>query len=319
LKALETVLREKPPERYTEFDDLFEAYKKKVSFFADMLAKRHVYEYEVERENSAFLLQSALFGDCLEKGVSMVNGGAKYLGGICESFGNTNTGDSLAAIKKLVYDEKKFTLKQLVEILDADFDGYELERKMMLDVPKYGNDDEETDELVAQVNAHIGKACIDAGKKNGLHHFLVVNINNEGNITFGYVTKASADGRKTREPLANGNAPTAGKDIKGPTAFLNSIVKIDPSLHAGYVHNMKFSKEMFTAKRALTETLLFTYFKKGGTQAMITVLNRGDLEKAMQEPEKYKNLIVRVGGFSARFVTLNRDLQVDILKRTHYY
>jgi pyruvate-formate lyase len=97
-----------------------------------------------------------------------------------------------------------------VEILDADFIGYELGRKMMLDVPKYGNDDEETDTLVAQVNAHTGRACIDTGKRNGLHHFLVVNLNNESNITFGYVTGASEDGRKSGDPLANENAPTAG-------------------------------------------------------------------------------------------------------------
>jgi pyruvate-formate lyase len=164
----------------------------------------------------------------------------------------------------------------------------------------------------------IGKACIEAGKKPGLHHFLVVNINNEGNVSYGRQTGASADGRKSGEPLANGNGPTAGRDTKGPTAFLNSIVKIDPSLHAGYVHNMKFSKEMFNANRPVIETLLSVYFDSGGTQAMITVLNRGDLEKAMEEPEKYKDLIVRVGGFSARFVTLNRDVQLDILKRTHY-
>jgi pyruvate-formate lyase len=315
--VLETVLHEQAPENFPQFEDLFKAYEARVSLIADALAKRHLYEYQVEQKTAAFLLPSALFHDCLEKGLSMVNG-AKYLGGICESFGNTNTGDSLAAIKKLVYDEKKLTLRQLVEILDADFVGFEKERKMLIDVPKYGNDDEETDAIVAAVNAQIGRACIDAGKKAGLHHFLVVNINNEGNVFYGYATAASADGRKSGEPLANGNTPTAGRDVKGPTAFLNSIIKIDPSLHAGYVHNMKFSKEIFTAKRPMIEALLYAYFSGGGTQAMITVLNRGDLEKAMEEPEKYQNLIVRVGGFSARFVTLNRDLQIDILKRTHY-
>ena len=97
---------------------------------------------------------------------------------------------------------------------------------------------------------------------------------------------------------------------------MNSIVKPDPRVHAGYVHNMKFSKQMFTRERPKLEALLNTYFAKGGTQAMITVVSRGDLENAMKEPEKYRNLIVRVGGFSARFVELNREVQLDIINRT---
>ena len=131
-------------------------------------------------------------------------------------------------------------------------------------------------------------------------------------------TAATPDGRRAGEPLANGNGPTAGNDRSGVTAFLNSIVKPDPSLHAGYVHNMKFSKQMFGADRPKLEALLDTYWANGGTQAMITVVSRGDLESAMKEPEKYANLIVRVGGFSARFVDLARGVQEDLLKRTLY-
>jgi pyruvate-formate lyase len=135
-------------------------------------------------------------------------------------------------------------------------------------------------------------------------------------VSTGSAAGASADGRRAGSPFANGNTPTAGNDTKGVTAFLNSIVKPDPHYHAGYVHNMKFSKQMFNQQRSKLEALLNTYFAKGGTQAMITVLSRGDLENAMQEPEKYRNLIVRVGGFSARFVELNREVQLDILNRT---
>ena len=161
-------------------------------------------------------------------------------------------------------------------------------------------------------------AVIDAGKRAGLHHFLAVNINNSGHVAYGYGTGASPDGRKSGEPLANGNTPTAGMDKNGITAFLNSIVKIDPTVHAGYVHNMKFSRRMFKEERPIMEALLKTYFKNGGQQAMITVLDKNDLENAMREPEKYGNLIVRVGGFSARFVELEKTLQIDILNRTLY-
>ena len=107
-------------------------------------------------------------------------------------------------------------------------------------------------------------------------------------------------------------------DRKGVTAFLNSIVKPDPGVHAGYVHNMPFSKTMFTEERSKLEALLHGYFEQGGTQAMITVLGRDDLEAALREPEQYRNLMVRVGGFSARFVELSRDVQEDLINRTLY-
>ena len=138
------------------------------------------------------------------------------------------------------------------------------------------------------------------------------------NTTFGLTTGASADGRMGYTFMANANNPTGGMDKNGVTAMLNSLVKLTPALHAGSVQNMRFSREMFTRLLPKTKGLLKAYFKNGGAQTMITVLNRGDLEKAMVEPEKYQNLIVRVGGFSARFVELSKDDQKELLSRTTY-
>ena len=172
--------------------------------------------------------------------------------------------------------------------------------------------------MMQQLSNFICEYTRGCAAKVGLDYFLIVNINNFGNVHLGRNTPASADGRFSGEPLANGNTPTAGMDRKGLTAFLNSIRKIDPSCHAGYVQNMKFSKTMFREERPKLKALLDTYFDKGGTQAMITVVSKGDLENAMKCPEKYTNLIVRVGGFSARFVELERDVQLHILQRTLY-
>lgn len=138
------------------------------------------------------------------------------------------------------------------------------------------------------------------------------------NTTFGMTTGASADGRPGYSYMANANNPTGGCDTNGITAMLNSLVKLTPSLHAGSVQNMRFSKEMFTRLLPKTKGLLAAYFKNGGAQTMITVLNRGDLERAMEEPEKYQNLIVRVGGFSARFVELSHNDQKELLSRNTY-
>jgi pyruvate-formate lyase len=134
----------------------------------------------------------------------------------------------------------------------------------------------------------------------------------------GHSTAASADGRLSGTHMNNGNAPSGGSDKEGVTAMLNSIVKPSTAIHAGAVQNMKFSRDMFYEKRDIINVTLKTYFEKGGAQAMITVVNRGDLENALIEPEKYKHIFVRVGGFTARFVELSRDVQQDILSRTLY-
>lgn len=305
-------------ESFDTFADLFAAYKQQVEFFVANLARRHKYEYAAEDESAAFLFCSMLYEDCIGRGKSLVGGGVKYRGGIIESMGMVNAGDSLASIKELVYERGLLTRQQLLTALDANFVGYERERRLLLNAPKYGNDDDRADSLVQAVSDHVAAACIAQAPVVGLDYFLVVNINNHANVGLGKVTAASADGRRSGDPLANGNNPTAGMDRNGVTAFLNSISKLDPTCHAGYVHNMRFDRGMFTRERPKLEALLNAYFARGGTQAMITVVNRGDLEAALREPEKYRNLIVRVGGFSARFVELASDVQQDVLRRTTY-
>ena len=116
--------------------------------------------------------------------------------------------------------------------------------------------------------------------------------------------------------MSNANNPSSGNDRSGVSAFLRSLLKLDPSLHAGAVQNMKFGKELFRDRRPKLEALLGTYFDEGGAQAMITVVGREDLEAAMREPEKWGHLMVRVGGFSARFVELSPTVQREILERT---
>jgi pyruvate-formate lyase len=305
-------------DKFATYDDLWHAYKQQVEYFTEKLADRHKLEYEAENESAAFLFISMLYDDCIARGKSVVGGGVRYQGGIIETFGIVNTGDSLAAIKKLVYDDGVLTLPELVTALDADFAGYERQRRLMLNVPKYGNDDDYADAIVQSVSDHVSRFTYQQAARIGFHYFLVVNINNYANVTFGQQTAASAEGRRSGAPLANGNTPTAGNDRNGVTAFLNSIAKVDPTYHAGYTHNMKFGKSVFRDERPKVAALLETYFENGGTQAMITCVGRGDLEAALKDPEAYRNLIVRVGGFSARFVELAPEVQADLINRTLY-
>jgi pyruvate-formate lyase len=204
-------------------------------------------------------------------------------------------------------------------VLDADFAGCASEQALMLNAPKYGNDTPIADAMAMQVHNQICHVTRNQRDRTSLHSYLVVIINNHANTILGRKTAASADGRQSGSRMANANNPAPGMDKNGLTALFNSMVKLDPTIHAGSVQNMKFSSELFTgAMRPKLEALLRTYFVKGGTQAMISVVRRGDLEAALREPEKYQNLMVRVGGFSARFVELMKDVQLEILDRTLY-
>jgi pyruvate-formate lyase len=303
---------------FKTFDDLWAAYARQVEHFAGLMADQAVLEYTVASKQASFLYLSMLYDDCLERGRSIFDGGIRYLGGTLETYGNTNTADSLMAIKQLVYDKGLLTHGQLLAALDANFGGYARERRLMIDAPKYGNDDDRADGMLLQVHNHICTTVRAQRERTPLHSYLVVIINNSANTLMGHWTAASADGRCAGTPMNNGNAPSSGNDRKGITAMLNSIVKPSPAIHAGAVQNMKLSRELFATRRAELEALLDSYFANGGAQAMITVVSRGDLERAMAEPEQYRHIFIRVGGFSARFVDLPRDVQLEILNRTLY-
>ncbi len=303
---------------FKSWDELWAAYTRQVEHFVQLMAEQAALEYAVAGKQAAFLYLSLLYNDCLECGQPIFAGGIRYLGSTLETYGNTNTADSLTAIKELVYDKKLLSAEQLLVAVDANFEGFASERQLMLNAPKYGNDDDCADQMLLNVHNHVCNVVCEQRERANLHSYLVVIINNSANTLMGRWTAASADGRLGGTPLNNGNAPSSGNDCKGITAMLNSIVKPSPAIHAGAVQNMKLSRELFNTRRPEVEALLDTYFAKGGAQAMITVVNREELERAMQEPEEYRYIFVRVGGFSARFVDLSRDVQLEILNRTLY-
>lgn len=239
-------------------------------------------------------------------------------GGSLESFGSVNTADSLAAIKKMVFDEKLISAEKLIEILDANFVSFEKEHKLLKSCPKYGNDDAYADDMMVQLHDFMCNNMRDQRHRTNLDWYFNVLINNKQNTILGRWVGASADGRKAGREMANGNTPAGENDKEGITALINSLVKPSHSIHAGAVQNMRFGRDFVTNDRPKFDMLIDTYFKKGGSQAMITVINRGELEKALLEPELYTDLYVRIGGFSARYIDLPRDVQLEILSRVTY-
>lgn len=332
LKALEvtmfdgTDLRDQKPlglrlGKLTDFDafeDFYAAYKKQLTYYFRALARQEQMEYDYCGKVGAFLYITMLMDDCLARNRSVCAGGVKYLGGTLETYGNINTANSLFAIRNVVYERKCISRERLMEAIRADFVGYEAERRLLLDAEKYGNDSAEVDALAADLHEFVCTTVRDLKKITNLHSYLVVIINNEANTVLGRFTWASADGRRAGEPMANANNPAGGTDTNGVTAMLNSLVKLRTDIHAGAVQNMAFSPEFFNENREKLKAVLTAYFGSGGQQAMINVLGRGDLLDAMAHPERHANLMVRVGGFSARFVTLSPDVQREIASRTLY-
>lgn len=303
---------------YQNFAEFYRFYLEELDFVTNLLALQQKQEYEACAEQAGYLYFSLLFDDCLERDLPLLEGGVHHLGGTLETYGNTNTADSLTALKTLVFDTHAIAPEQLLQALKADFEGFETLRTRLLKAPKYGNDLDEADEVAMRLHEDLCRIVRDQAKKVGLDSYLVVIINNRTNTFFGLTTGASPDGRHAYTYMANANNPTGGMDQNGLTALLNSLCKLTPTLHAGAVQNMRFSHQAFGALRPKTEQMLKTYFEQGGAQAMITVLGRGDLEKAVQNPEAYRNLIVRVGGFSARFVELLPCVQQELISRTLY-
>ncbi len=305
-------------EGFRSFAELFDAWKKQMKHFIEAAADQQVLQYKVVGEDMAFLFISALYDDCLERGAPMFAGGVRYLQGCLECYGNTNTADSLTAIKELVYDKKLITPSRMLEILDRNFRGFAAEQRTMLECPKYGNDNDEADSMLVLVHDSTCATIREQSCRTGLHSYLAVVINNAQNTTLASWVGASADGRKAGMAMANANNPASGADTRGATAMINSILKPSPKVHAGSVQNLRFSTEAYRQENAKVMAMLGTYFDGGGSQAMITVIGRGDLEKALKEPQRYKDLFVRVGGFSARFVELPSNVQQEIIMRTTY-
>jgi len=298
------------------FDAVYESILTQMAKEAADFATYHKTLIETNGSECAFLMASLLTDDCIASGKPLMSGGARFNGACVMGHGFTNAADALMAIKKLVYDENKYTLEEVLAALDANFEGHDSLHKALLAAPKYGNDHSETDVILARLWRDMTEAARKAGAAQGLD-FLTVSSVNPGGYHIGWAMGATADGRQKQQPYAIGNAPTAGNDKNGLTALINSILKTDP-VNGGSVTNFKVSREFFTKERQKFEALFSTYWAGGGLQANVTIINKGDLEAAMEEPEKFPNLLVRLGGWSARFIDLDRNTQNEILQRTLY-
>ena len=308
----------RPAEELETFEDLFAQYRRLVEHYLDLSVAAQTRSYEIMNEEVSFLFTSILMDDCLGRGKAALDGGIRYLGGTNETYGNINVSDSLTAIRKVVFEDKRVTLPQLRDAANSDFADQEWLRRQLWECPKYGNDDEAADEMADRVFRFVANGVRDRGIEAGMQYYLIVISNNQLNTEWGRKTAASYDGRRCGQFMNPANNPQGGANRNGPTAMLNSLAKFDASLHGGSVQNIKFTPDFFNGRRELIKQMFRVYFDRGGCHLMVTVVDRGVLEAAVENPDAYRDLIVRVSGFSAVFVNLEKDIQQELMSRVLY-
>ena len=307
---------------YECFEDLEDAFRRQMDHFMDrMIAACEV----VERAHQELLpspFLSAVIRDCMERGMDVTAGGAHYNFSGIQMIQVANLADSLAAIKKLVYDEQRISRGELLAALRANFEGYEKLRAMLIHrAPKYGNDLDAAD-CHGVKWAEYFKARLSGytNYRGGPCHTGMYTVS--AHVPMGENLGASPDGRRAREPLADGGmSPVYGRDEAGPTAVLKSVSKLDKCLTSnGGLLNMKFLPSFFDTEQGVDKFALFlrTLVDLEIPHIQFNVVRREDLLDAQRNPEKYQSLTVRVAGYTAYFVELARELQNEIIARTSY-
>ena len=321
LHSLEKVLYE--DERFLQcksYADVFALWKE--SLREDMAAIASEYEkYAAAVAKDINVLDSALCLPCIRSGRSFTNRGTKYYG-LTLSFNSiSNLADSLSVLRRFVFEQEFLSLHKMREMLQSNYRGFEAERSRILACGSFfGNDDDYADGIAEKIVDAIYEVA--ESFKNSCFNVLAVGSfvgATHPNIVLGHLTRATPDGRKDGEAFTMGIAQSGGKDKKGLTALLNSISKLNYRKFCGcIVSNIKLDKNMASTdeKRKKLAALYYTFLQRGGMQLQINYLSQQELLEAQKNPEEYKNLIVRVTGYSGYFTRFDRDLQDDIIRRT---
>lgn len=306
------------PRKFTSFEEVQAAFRKQVAWIRrnTQIGGNRMEQRIIDFAPTVY--ESALIEDCIENGVCREEGGAHYnFNTACVVSGPADAGDSLTAIKKLVFEDKKITMDQLCDALENDFEGYEDIHKMCLEVPKYGNDDDYVDGEVAWVmhefvsefkmmrNLRGGYGCPGGSP---MHQY----------VPLGKTVGALPSGRKAWQPLADSASPSAGKDVNGPTAVFKSIGKVDNvEILGGVILNMRVDPAIFEGGNVQRMAgLIRAFIDQKIYHVQVNVVSTETLLDAQQEPEKYRDLMVKVAGYNAFFTELSKEHQDPIIART---
>lgn len=306
---------------FKTFEEYEAAFYTQLDYLLHMAAERCNVEMIAQRNLFPDPLRSSLMDGGIDSGKDMLNRTFDFENACClVCVGAINVADSLAAVKELVFDKKKYSMAKLMEALDADWVGYDDMRKDFMAVPKYGNNDDLPDYMAKKVYAEYARLVSKIEHAYGgtvIPTAISITAHQPGGLAVG----ALPDGRKAKTILADGSmSPMQGADKKGPLAVLQSAMKINQDEYQATLLNMKFHPSALKSDEDLQKLakVMKVYFTRGGKHIQFNVVDRDTLLKAQEEPEKYSDIVVRVAGYSAYFNALTREIQDEVINRTEF-
>lgn len=305
-------------EQFASFTDLWRAYEKQlVAATARMVAVSNLGQ-TLRSQLGAKIFRALLTEQCLDRGLDPDGGGAIYGHGEIMTLGIAVTADALTAIHRTIFHDQLLTMRELLDALRSNFAGHEDIRQLLLRQPKYGQGDPHADAMAARVANHFWRLLQRFSTRRGGGYGGGVIVLGR-NLAFGSQLAASADGRPARTPIEDSIGPLAGRAGRGPTAALSAAAGLDQTLAPmGVLCNLTLPPNCFATQGAREKViaLVRAYFRLGGQQVQITIADADLLRAAQRQPERYADLLVRIGGYSDYFVRLSPELQEDIIRRT---
>lgn len=305
---------------FKSYEQLLKAFKAQVEHFLriKIIGNNTIEKIFMTHIPTPFL--SLIIDDCVARGMDYIQGGSRYNTNYIQGVGMGTMTDALTALKKHVFEEKSITLPEFVRVLESNFENNdELLYKLLYKTPKYGNDDNAADDQLVDVFNIYHDAVQGHLSPRGAEYRINL-LPTTCHVYFGSVMHASADGRKAGLPVSEGISPVQGSDKNGPTSVVKSAAKIDHLHTGGTLLNQKFSPAFFEDDMAIRKVsgLVRSYFRMNGHHIQFNVVDANTLRHAQKHPEKYRNLIVRVAGYSDYFNDLGLDLQNEIIERTEH-
>lgn len=324
LKVMELTLKEFKYSRDVTYEKIITRIKEKIDHYVSLMAEGSNIVDIGHRDYAPIPFLSCFVDDCLSKGMDVTSGGAKYNFSGVQGIGIANLSDSLYALKKIVFEERRISFEELINALDSNFEGEEYEKlriRLINKYDKYGNDNDEVDDIGSDILRHYNLQVEKyTNPRGGI--FTPGSYTVSAHVPLGAAVGATPDGRKAREQLADGGlSPMVGRDRLGPTAVLKSVSKLDNYLTSnGSLLNVKFSPKTLEGQEGINKmaNYLLAFMKLKIQHIQFNVISADTLRDAMLHPENYKGLVVRVAGYSAFFIELSREIQKDIIARTEH-
>jgi formate C-acetyltransferase len=308
------------PKDFESFDELYDAFIKQLNHVVDLKIRVNNYIERMFASHAPAPFLSVVIRDCIAKGKDYYNGGPRYNTSYIQCCGIGTITDSLSAIKTHLFDQRTITMEQLLNVINCNFKGHEaLRQRLQNKTPFFGNDDDRADNLMQQVYASLFDT-ID-GKPNtkaGVYHLNMLSTT--CHIYFGKMLGATPNGRLARKPISDGTSPSHGADRNGPTAVIKSLGKMDQVKSGGTLLNQRFLPEVLATEEDISKLadLIRTYFRLNGHHIQFNIVDTETLKKAQACPDDYRDLLVRVAGYSDYFVDLDEYHQREIIERTEH-